>query len=129
MTRLLLDTHTFIWAASNKPLLSPRALGLLEDPTNFLFLSIASVWEMSIKVGTGKIELPQPPEQFVRAQQQALGFQLLPIELAHAARVATLPMHHRDPFDRLLVAQSLTENMTLLSADALLDAYSVLRWW
>lgn len=86
-----------------------------------MFLSIASVREMSIKVGIGKIKLPQPPEQFVRTQQQALRFDLLPIELAHTPRVAMLPMHHRDPFDRLLAAQSLTENMPLLSADAALD--------
>jgi len=126
---MLLDTHTFLWAASDKRLLSPYALELIEDTSNILFLSIASVWELSIKVGTGKLALPQSPETFVRAQQQALEFELLPIELAHAARVATLPFHHRDPFDRLLAAQSLVENMPLLSADAVLDAYSIMRYW
>lgn len=129
MRSMLLDTHTFLWAASERHLLSAAALELIEDTTNTLYLSIASVWELSIKVGIEKIKLPQPPELFIRMQQQALGFHLLPISLEHAARVATLPMHHRDPFDRLLVAQALTENMPLLSADAVLDAYSVVRYW
>ncbi len=127
--RLLLDTHIFLWFVYGDAQLSARARALIEDPFNTCFLSIASIWETAIKVSTGKLELPQSPEVFVRAQQQALGFKLMPIELAHAARVAMLPFHHRDPFDRLLVAQSLTENMPLLSADAVRDAYSIVRSW
>lgn len=127
--RLLLDTHIFLWFVYGDAQLSARARALIEDTLNTCFLSIASIWETAIKVGTGKLTLTQPVEVFFAEQAQRNSIGLLPIELAHAARVATLPFHHRDPFDRLLVAQSLTENVPLLSADAVLDAYSIVRYW
>jgi PIN domain nuclease of toxin-antitoxin system len=127
--RLLLDTHSFIWASSDKPKLSPKALALIEEPDNELLLSLASVWEISIKLSTGKLALPQPPEAFVSAQMRDIGIALLPIELRHLGPVATLPFHHRDPFDRLLIAQSLVEGVPLVSADTAFDACSVKRLW
>ncbi len=127
--RLLLDTHIFLWFVYGDAQLSARARALIEDRFNTCFLSLASIWETAIKVGTGKRALTQPVDVFFAEQTQRNGIALLPIELAHAARVAALPFHHRDPFDRLLAAQSLTENMPLLSADAVLDACSIMRYW
>ncbi len=127
--RLLLDTHIFLWFVYGDAQLSARARALIEDRFNTCFLSLASIWETAIKVGTGKRALTQPVDVFFAEQTQRNGIALLPIELAHAARVAALPFHHRDPFDRLLAAQSLAENMPLLSADAVLDACSIMRYW
>jgi len=127
--RLLFDTHIFLWFVYGDAQLNARARAFIEDPVNTCFLSMASIWETAIKVSTGKLTLAQPVDVFFAEQTQRNGISLLPIELAHATRVATLPFHHHDPFDRLLVAQSLTENMPLLSADAVLDAYSIVRYW
>ena len=129
MMRVLLDTHTFLWASSNKPKLSPTALALIEDADNELLLSVVSVWEMSIKFSNGKLVLPESPSAFVSAQMQDIGFEILPLVLRHLAPIATLPFHHRDPFDRLLVAQCLIEDLPLISADVLFDAYGITRLW
>ncbi len=126
---LLLDTHTFLWFVFGSPQLSPRAASLIQDPANQTFLSIASPWEVGIKVSSGKLTVSQPVDQFFAEEMQINAVQMLPISLPHIARVSTLPLHHRDPFDRMLVAQSLTENIPLVSADAALDAYGVNRLW
>ena len=126
--RLLLDTHTFLWFVNNAPpLTGTQALSLLQDNKNELLLSVASVWEMAIKAGIGKLALAQPLETFVPAQMRANAIGLLPIEPRHAFHVAQLPLHHRDPFDRLLIAQSIVEGMPLLSADATFDDYAGLQ--
>jgi PIN domain nuclease of toxin-antitoxin system len=125
--RLLLDTHIFLWFAFGSPKLSQSARELIEDPAHETLLSIASVWETSIKVGIGKLQIKQPVEEFFREQMVRQGIGLLPITMEHAARVSLLPTHHRDPFDRLLVAQSLTEYIPILSADSVLDAYKLTR--
>ena len=127
--RLLLDTHTFLWFVFGNALLSGTARVLIDDAANEKLLSIASVWEVAIKVSVGKIELNQPIEPFFTDQLARCHVQLVPIELRHAARVSTLPLFHRDPFDRLLVAQSLADGLALVSADAALDAYGVDRRW
>ncbi len=127
--RLLLDTHIFLWFVFDDAQLNVRARTLIEDPDNESLLSIASVWETCIKVGIGKLQLKKPPETFFREQLTDSGIGLLPIEIKHAAQVSALPLHHRDPFDRLLIAQSLTEGIPLVSADAALDAYGVTRLW
>ncbi len=127
--RFLLDTHTFLWFVWNSPQLSAAARLLIEEPTNEIWLSVASVWEIAIKVSTGKLALTQPLDTFFAEQLARNRIRLLPLELRHAARVSTLPFHHRDPFDRLLVAQSLTDPMPLVSADAVLDAYNIDRRW
>jgi len=125
--RLLLDTHTFLWFVAGDPQLSTTCRNLIEDLGNQRTLSVASVWEMAIKVGLGKLPLAQPLESFVPAQLQQNAIDLLPIEPRHAFEVPRLPFHHRDPFDRLLIAQSLIEQIPLLSADAAFDAYAGLQ--
>ncbi len=127
--QLLMDTHTLLWFTLASPKMSRKARELIEEPTNDKFVSIASPWEVGIKVSTGKLTLAKPVDIFFSERMHQNGFIMLPISLAHAARVSTLPFHHRDPFDRLLVAQSLTENMPQVSADATLDAYGVIRLW
>src|SRR4051812_41279294 len=112
--RLLLDTHTLLWFLSDDPQLSPTAREHMEDPGNELFLSLASVWEIAIKVSIGKLALESPLEPFLPDQLHENDIQLLPISMAHTLRVASLPFHHRDPFDRLLVAQSLAEDLPVI---------------
>ena len=127
--RLLLDTHIFLWALMDDPKLSNPAREAFLDPANDLLLSVASTWELAIKVSLGKLDMPKPLGRFLRQQLERNTISLLPIELNHAVRVATLPFHHRDPFDRLLVAQSLEEHLPILSADTALDGYEVQRLW
>jgi PIN domain nuclease of toxin-antitoxin system len=102
---------------------------LLSDDNNQLYLSMASIWEIAVKVSIGKLNLSQPLETFLANQLETNNVNLLNITLPHAVRVATLPLHHRDPFDRLLVAQSLVEDLPLLSKDDMFDAYGVVRLW
>ena len=104
--RLLLDTHAFLWFVLNDPSLTPTAKGLIADPANDILLSPASYWEIAIKVSLGKYSVPGSFETFFNNQIAINGFAILPISVAHASRVAALPFHHRDPFDRLLVAQA-----------------------
>ncbi len=123
--RLLLDSHTFLWWVTNTPALKRRARAVIADPDNECFVSHASVWEMTIKASLGKLKLPSTVERFVVEHCDANSFHLLPISLAHIASVENLPFHHRDPFDRLLVAQARHEAMTLVSRDSSLKAYGV----
>jgi PIN domain nuclease of toxin-antitoxin system len=127
--RLLIDTHTLLWAYWGDPLLSVNAARLLCDPLNEILVSPASHWEIAIKMMKGKLTLR---EQFLDFVQHAIidnGFKFLPIEPKHTAIVAVLRPHHKDPFDRMLVAQALAEGISMLSADAVLDAYGVQRLW
>jgi len=117
--RLLVDTHLLIWWLAGKSL-PARAAELIRDPANQVYASAASVWEVAIKVSLGKIRIN--PDEFIAALREG-GFQELAVTGRHAARVAQLPKHHRDPFDRLLVAQSLAEAMLLLTQDQPLAAY------
>jgi PIN domain nuclease of toxin-antitoxin system len=126
---LLLDTHSFIWFVEDNLSLSSHARTLIEEPTNDVFLSIASVWEMAIKVSLGKLDLSQPFDLFIPNQLLLNDITLLDITVSHTLRVATLPFHHRDPFDRLLIAQSLVEGMPLISIDSVFDAYGMNRLW
>ena len=126
---LLLDTHSFIWFVEDNPSLSSYAHTLIEEPTNDVFLSIASVWEMAIKVSLGKLDLNQPFDLFIPNQLLLNDIALLDITVNHTLHGARLPFHHRDPFDRLLIAQSLVEGMALISIDSVLDAYGVHRLW
>jgi PIN domain nuclease of toxin-antitoxin system len=118
--RLLLDTHLFLWAAGGSPLLKPAVRRIIESADQ-VYVSAASIWEIAIKSRLGKIEAH--PDELVAAID-ASGFQELPVTSAHAAAVWRLPLHHQDPFDRLLVAQSITEPLRLLTADAILGRYS-----
>ena len=127
--RLLLDTHAFLWWVGNNDALSKKARAAIADADNECFLSIASTWELAIKLSLGKLKLPEPIERFVPAQLAANGFVQLPIEFRHAAKVATLSLHHRDPFDRLLIAQAIEEKMPIVSGDAMFKRYGVNRIW
>ena len=127
--RFLLDTHVFLWFITDDPRLSGYARTLIEDELNERLLSIASIWEIAIKVSIGKLPLTQSLETFLPDQMRQNGITPLPLELSHVYRVSTLPVHHRDPFDRLLVAQCLIEQLPLLSADQAFDSYGIQRIW
>jgi len=126
---LLLDTHTFLWFIAGNDSLSQKARTLIEDESNRVYLSAASLWEIAIKVSLGKLALSEPFETFIPEQLDVNSVELLGISVSHASRVASLPFHHRDPFDRLLAAQALMEDIPIISADDVLDAYGVTRLW
>ncbi|QDV74399.1 type II toxin-antitoxin system VapC family toxin [Botrimarina mediterranea] len=127
--KLLLDTHTLLWLVEGDAKLTERAADVVADSEAELFLSPASCWELGIKVGLGKIQLQEPLVDYLHDAVRLYELTVLPIGFAHVARVATLPHHHKDPFDRLLVAQALENGLTLLSGDKQLDAYGVARIW
>lgn len=123
--KLLLDTHIFIWWADQPEQLSPASLSALEDEANELLLSVASVWEMQVKIQLGKLKLSLPLKELIETQQQTNNLSVSPVTLAHVLALDALPFHHKDPFDRLLIAQSIDEDLTLVSADSQFSAYSV----
>jgi PIN domain nuclease of toxin-antitoxin system len=127
--KLLLDTHAFLWFIIGSSNLSDAARALIEDAANERFLSVASLWEMAIKLSIGKLSFSSPFDVLIPQQLSLNGIDLLNIEVAHAAIVATLPFHHRDPFDRLLIAQAIVEKMPVVSIDAALDTYGITRLW
>lgn len=126
--KLLLDTHTFLWWDSEPEKLSQRALELCQNPENMLILSVASIWEMQIKIQLGKLKIKMPLSELIR-QQQENGIGILPVEASHIFAVENLPNHHKDPFDRLLVAQAIVEDAVLVSADPLITQYPVRVDW
>jgi PIN domain nuclease of toxin-antitoxin system len=127
--RVLLDTHAFLWWVADEPRLSAKARAAIANPENECLLSLTSCWEMAIKLGLGKLELPQALDRFVPDQIAANGFHPLEIGFRHVARVARMSFHHRDPFDRLLAAQALEEKLSIVSADAVFRKYGVQRIW
>jgi PIN domain nuclease of toxin-antitoxin system len=127
--RLLLDTHTFMWWDSDSSRLPPPVRAVCHDRSNTLLLSIASVWEIQIKTQLGKLHLDRPLLEIIADQQQANHLQVLPVTLDHVAALHQLPMVHRDPFDRLLVAVALVENATLTSGDPIFRQYPVPLFW
>lgn len=129
MSDLLLDTHAMLWFFWDDPLLSLRAKSLIEDPNNRKLVSIASCWEIAIKCGLGKLKLGSPSQAFLSHEIARNNFELLPISLIHATSVESLPLHQKDPFDRLLIAQALAERISVISADAMFDNYGVSRLW
>lgn len=127
--RLLLDTHTLIWYYQTDLKLNTAARTLIENPANKVLVSPASYWEVAIKIGTQKPILQVPFGVFIQEAITDNGFTILPIEPHHCERLLLLPRHHKDPFDRMLVAQALAEGIPLVSADATLDQYNVQRMW
>lgn len=123
--KLLLDTQVWLWSLARPERLSEEAASLLTDSSHDLFLSAASCWEIAIKYQLRKLPLPEDPEAFIAPRLLRDGIQALPISIQHAGRVARLPLHHRDPFDRLLIAQSQIDRLTLISADAMFARYEV----
>jgi PIN domain nuclease of toxin-antitoxin system len=127
--KLLLDTHAFLWFVLNDRQLSAIASNLIAHPANDVLISAASYWEIAIKISLGKYHLPGSFEAWMQHQIQVNEFEILPITISHAALLSTLPFHHKDPFDRLLIAQALVENLSIISMDKVLDMYSVVRRW
>ncbi|MDP9315324.1 MAG: type II toxin-antitoxin system VapC family toxin [Chloroflexota bacterium] len=125
---LLIDTHTFLWFVNDDPQLSSAAATLLESDTT-VRLSIASLWEIAIKVSIGKLTLAQPFEQFIPEQLALNDISVLPIQIAHCHHVIRLPFYHRDPFDRMIIAQAQLEGVPIVSLDTTFDAYGVNRLW
>lgn len=127
--KLLLDTATFLWWIADHPALSTRARELLSDGAHDVWFSAVSSWEIVIKAGLGRVHLPEKPERFLPKHLALNQFQVLPVHLRHTLRVAALPALHRDPFDRLLVAQAIVEKLTIVSGDAQLSRYPVSVEW
>jgi PIN domain nuclease of toxin-antitoxin system len=126
--KLLLDTHTFMWWDSEPSQLSKRVDAAMRDPANEIVLSVISIWEMSIKAQLGKLNLRIPLANIV-AEQRANGLRLLPVSLEHVLEVERLPPIHRDPFDRLLAAQSIIEGLEFATKDAIFENYPVRLFW
>jgi PIN domain nuclease of toxin-antitoxin system len=127
--KLLLDTHAFLWFVLGDSQLSSAAKAWIQDPANEKYLSPASYWEIAIKVSIGKLVLHEPYDDFMQRTIPGNGFIILPIEVKHASVVATLPLHHRDPFDRLIIAQAIVEQVPIVSGDKAFDAYPISRLW
>jgi len=126
--KALLDTHTFLWAISGSQKLSPRAGRIFEGPSD-LWLSVASIWEIEIKVRMGKMPLPAPAGPYIVKKLVENRIETLPISLDHVLKVETLPMHHRDPFDRILIAQSLEQGWPVVTSDPEFRNYPVQVIW
>jgi len=127
--RLLLDTQAFLWHALNDRRLSAKAGSLIADPNNILEFSPASYWEIAIKISIGKYNLNQPFQDFMDQQIKDNDLRILPVQVHHVAALVNLPFHHKDPFDRLLVAQALVEQVPIVSNDSALDQYPITRMW
>lgn len=123
--RLLADTHTLLWFLQGDKRLSKKAATLLESPESLVFVSIASVWEIAIKISLQKLRISYSLDKDLPQLLQDCGFHLLPVSFAHVARISSLPFHHRDPFDRLLIAQALIENLRIVTQDPQFSAYNV----
>ncbi len=127
--RVLLDTHTFLWFLLDDPKLSPLARDIIIDGANKVEISPASFWEIAIKISLGKYELSEPYQDFIEQELTKNAIQILPILPRHTAALIQLPFHHRDPFDRLIIAQAIVEDIPVLSNDAIFDAYPIYRIW
>jgi len=127
--KVLLDTHAFLWWITDHPKLSSRAREIISDIENELFFSAASGWEITIKVQIGRLKLPDEPHRFIPGQLRMNAIQSLPILMSHALHVFTLPDHHRDPFDRLLIAQAQLEGFPIMSADPQIAKYQIEIIW
>ena len=127
--RILLDSHAFLWFVLRKPQLSRTADALISDPTNEILVSPATYWEIAIKVGKNKLDLMTSYDNFMRQGIEGNDFTILPIETRHTSLLTTMKPHHSDPFDRLIIAQAMVEQVPVLSIDAAFDLYSVTRLW
>jgi len=126
---MIIDTHSFLWWAEDSPRLSRKARAVFADGNSRLLWSVASTWELAIKVGIGRLRLPEPVLEYVMSRMARHGIDSLALEHSHAARVATLPHHHGDPFDRVLIAQALVEGVPVLTADPRFKEYGVDVVW
>jgi PIN domain nuclease of toxin-antitoxin system len=126
---LLLDSHTLLWAVDDPTRIGLKAVLELQDGANDLLLSAATIWEIAIKVGLGKLSLSKSYRDWMNQAVTDLGVEILPITVSYADVQATLPNHHRDPFDRLLIAQCQVENVPIVSNDPVFDQYGIVRLW
>ena len=126
--KYLIDTHILIWHGNNNPALKPPVLALLNDPANEILVSHASLWEMAIKISLGKLTLGFPISQLESTLQQN-GFQLFPFDFPHYQAFSTLPFHHTDPFDRMMIAQAIVENLEIITHDDKFQLYPVTVFW
>jgi len=126
---ILLDTHAFLWFVWDDAHLSQTAKDTITDPNNRKLVSVASVWEIGIKVSLQKLDLGMPYLPFMQSQLAINLFEILSLTLEHGSEISRLPFHHRDPFDRLMIAQSMCEQIPIVSADPAFDAYSIKRIW
>jgi PIN domain nuclease of toxin-antitoxin system len=127
--RLLLDTHTLFWSVEDPSQLSATAINTMQDPANQQLLSAATVWELAIKAGQGKIILAMPYRQWMETAIADLKLEILPVTVEYAERQSVLPPHHKDPFDRLMMAQALVNGIAVVGADETFDAYGVTCIW
>ena len=127
--RVLLDTHVFLWWVEGNRVLPAKVRSIVADPANECLISLVSAWELAIKAGLGKLKLALPVKRFIVENVAANGFRMLDIKIAHVGRVETLASHHGDPFDRLLIAQALEEDIPLVTADPIFRKYGVKRIW
>ena len=128
MGRFLLDTHVFLWLIQGDPQLSGRVRSIISDDTNQLNFSVVSIWEIAIKLNIGKLKIEHSIEDIYQLLAQ-LKIELLPIERSDLDRYLTLPLHHRDPFDRLIISQAIERELILISADGAFEPYPVQRIW
>ena len=126
---IILDPHTFLWFIAGDKKLSAQARSLIEDPNNRVLLSIVSLWEVVVKASTGKLPLSRTFPDLIRQDVDGNGIEVLPTTLAHLEALAVLPLLHRDPFDRLLIAQSISEGIPIVGTDMAFDQYSITRLW
>lgn len=127
--RALLDTHAFLWWISDDVRLSERCRAIISDGANEVLFSAVSAWEIAVKAGIGRLAVPGDLENYVVEQVSRNRFELLPISIAHALRVSRLPHHHKDPFDRMLIAQAQVEKVTILTGDAQIARYPIRVAW
>jgi PIN domain nuclease of toxin-antitoxin system len=127
--KLLLDSHTFKWWRDEPNKLSPTAFAKISNPNNDVFLSVVTAWELQIKIALNKFTIKGRLQKAIKDEQQNNGFKILPVNLSHALYLENLPLHHKDPFDRLLISQAIVENMTLVSADPEFAKYQVNLLW
>ncbi len=126
--RLLLDTHAVIWFVEENPALSTSANAAIKNPVNSIYISVATLWELAIKVGLGKLKLPKPVEALATDLQDS-GALFVPIVAEHAMATRALPWHHRDPFDRMIIVQAQLDGLTLVTCDSIFTKYSVPLLW
>ena len=127
--RILLDSHTFLWFVLRKPQLSRSADALISDPSNIVLVSPATFWEIAIKVGKNKLDLTSSYDDFMRQGIEGNDFTILPIAPKHTSLLTTMIQHHNDPFDRMIIAQALAEQVPVVGVDYAFDAYGVTRLW
>ena len=127
--KVLLDTHVFLWWNEDNTALSKKAIRILADPANTLILSVASAWEIAIKAQSGKLRLPEDASSYIRTRTAHYGMEILPIRLEHALALESLPLLHRDPFDRIMIVQSQIENLAILTADPTIHGYPIEAVW